>query len=81
MTRVAALHELAGKLTAVSPHQLRHGLAYRLLTQGASPAYVQKILGHSRVSVSTAVMYGKPTEADLRDALERANQVRRRAEQ
>ncbi len=79
MTRVAALHELAGKLTAVSPHQLRHGLAYRLLTQGASPVYVQKFLGHSRVS--TALMYGKPTEADLRDALERANQMTRRAEQ
>lgn len=73
LQRVAELHELARKLSQVSPHQLRHGLAYRLLRNGESPAYLQKILGHSRVS--TSLMYGQPTEDDVRDAMERANRA------
>lgn len=78
VTRVTELHELAGTLRVMSPHQLRHGLAYRLLKNGATPTYVQKILGHSRVS--TSLMYGKPTEADVREAMERADRVTRRVE-
>jgi hypothetical protein len=31
--------ELARRLAAASPHRLRHGLAYRLLESGATPAY------------------------------------------
>jgi site-specific recombinase XerD len=68
---VAELETLARQLAAVSPHQLRHGLAYRLWKQ-ATPAHIQRILGHSRVS--TTLKYGKPTEEDLRAALEAANQ-------
>jgi len=78
VTRVAELTDLAGKLKVVSPHQLRHGLAYRLLKHGATPAYVQKVLGHSRVS--TSLMYGKPTEDDIRDALERTDRLTRQGE-
>ncbi|HEX6292058.1 MAG TPA: tyrosine-type recombinase/integrase [Herpetosiphonaceae bacterium] len=72
LQRVAELEALARHLVAVSPHQLRHGLAYRLWKQ-ATPAHVQRILGHSRVS--TTLKYGKPTEDDLRDALEEANRI------
>jgi integrase/recombinase XerC len=70
LERVAELETLARQLAAVSPHQLRHGLAYRLWKQ-ATPAHIQRILGHSRVS--TTLKYGKPTEDDLRAALEAAN--------
>ena len=54
-------------MVAASPHRLRHGLAYRLLESGASPAYVAKLLGHRRIS--TALRYGNPTETDLRLAM------------
>lgn len=76
LARVAELHALAQQLEAASPHRLRHSLAYRLLESGATPAYVKDILGHSRVS--TALMYGKPTEQDKRAALDRANRYRGR---
>jgi len=76
LVRVGELLELARQLDEASPHRLRHSLAYRLLESGATPAYVKAILGHSRVS--TALMYGKPTEQDQRDALARANTFRGR---
>lgn len=63
---------LQWQAAAVSPHQLRHGLAYRLWKR-ATPAHIQRILGHS--GVSTTLKYGKPTEDDLRAALEEANRV------
>jgi site-specific recombinase XerD len=40
----------------------------------ASPAHIQTILGHSRVA--TTLKYDKPTEDDLRAALEEAGRVR-----
>jgi integrase len=76
LARTGELLDLARALKEASPHRLRHSLAYRLLESGATPAYVQAILGHSRVS--TALMYGKPTEQDKRDALARANAFRGR---
>ncbi len=46
MERVAELEALARQLAAVSPHQLRHGLAYRLWKQ-AMLAHIQRILEHN----------------------------------
>jgi integrase/recombinase XerC len=71
LARVNELQDLARQLVAASPHRLRHGLAYRLLEGGATPAYVAKLLGHRRIS--TALLYGKPTETDLRLAMARAH--------
>jgi site-specific recombinase XerD len=71
LERIGELEDLARELAATSPHRLRHGLAYRLLESGATPAYVKTIFGHSRIS--TSLMYGKPTEQDVRAALARAN--------
>src|SRR5262249_5501473 len=65
--RIEDLHELARQLHEASPHRLRHGLAYRLLENGATPTYLRDILGHSRAS--TSLMYGKPTEEAKRTAL------------
>lgn len=76
LARIGELLDLARALAEASPHRLRHALAYRLLESGATPAYVQSILGHSHVS--TALIYGKPTEQDQRDALARANAFRGR---
>jgi site-specific recombinase XerD len=59
----------AQRLDAVAPHQLRHSLARRLLTQGAQLPEVQRILGHSRLS--TTGMYLTPSEDDLRLAIDR----------
>ncbi|HEX6292916.1 MAG TPA: tyrosine-type recombinase/integrase [Herpetosiphonaceae bacterium] len=70
---MAELEALARQLAAVSPHQLRHGLAYRLWKQ-ATPAHMQRILGHRRVS--TTLKYDKPTEEDVRAALEDASRLR-----
>jgi site-specific recombinase XerD len=59
----------AQRLDVVAPHQLRHSLARRLLTQGAQLPEVQRILGHSRLS--TTGMYLTPSEDDLRSAIDR----------
>jgi site-specific recombinase XerD len=73
LERVAELEALARQVAAISPHPLRHSLAYRMW-KTASPAHIQTILGHSRVA--TTLKYGKPTEDDLRAALEEAGRVR-----
>lgn len=73
LERVAQLEALARQVAVVSPHQLRHSLAYRLW-KTATPAAIMQILGHSRVA--TTLKYGKPTEDDLRVALEDASRMR-----
>jgi hypothetical protein len=40
----------------------------------ATPGVIMQFLGHRRVA--TTLKYGKPTEADLRAALEEAGRVR-----
>lgn len=64
------LLQSANQVAQVSPHQLRHSLARRLLQGGAQLSEVQHILGHSRLS--TTGMYLLPNEADLQQAIERA---------
>jgi site-specific recombinase XerD len=77
LTRIGELENLARELAATSPHRLRHGLAYRLLENGATPAYIKTIFGHNRIT--TSLMYGEPTEKDVRLALARANSRRGRS--
>jgi integrase len=71
LARIGELEELARELGGVSPHKLRHGLAYRLRGSGYDPGYIQRVLGHSRIA--TALRYGQPTESDVRAALRKAN--------
>jgi integrase/recombinase XerC len=71
LARIGELEDLARELGQISPHLLRHGLAYRLRGNGYDPGYVQRVLGHSRIA--TALRYGQPTESDVRAALRKAN--------
>lgn len=73
LERVAQREVLARQVVVVSLHPLRHGLAYRLW-RTATPAAIMQILSHSRVA--TTLKYGKPTEDDLRAALEDASPIR-----
>jgi site-specific recombinase XerD len=68
--RAQQLRQFARQAEQVSPHQLRHSLARRLLQQGAQLPEVQRILGHSRLS--TTGVYLLPSEDDLQQAIERA---------
>lgn len=70
LEQAAHLRQWASQLVALSPHQLRHSLARRLLHSGAQLSEVQRILGHSRLS--TTGMYLLPSENDLQQAIERA---------
>jgi site-specific recombinase XerD len=71
LTRVGELGELARQLRGVSPHQLRHGLGERLRRQGVDLGVAQQLLGQA--GPATTMRYGQPTEADVREALRRAN--------
>lgn len=62
--------QIAQQVANVTPHQLRHSLAHRLLQNGASLPEVQRILGHTLLS--TTGMYLIPSEGDLRGAIGRA---------
>lgn len=61
--------ELADELRG--PHQARHALARLLLDQGTPLPDVSAILGHSSVA-TTANIYCRPSERDLRNHLDRA---------
>lgn len=73
LARLGELEALARQLRAVSPHQLRHSLGYRLRRQGVDLGAIQTILGHSRLE--TTRRYGAPTQDDLREALHRASDI------
>ena len=70
LQRRRSLEQHAGLLARVSPHQLRHSLARRMLRSGAQLTEVQRVLGHSRLS--TTGVYLTPSEDDLRQAVDRA---------
>ena len=68
LARVGTLAEVIDALRTCSPHELRHGLAYRLRSDGVDLGVIRQILGHARLE--TTVRYGKPTERDVRAAME-----------
>jgi site-specific recombinase XerD len=70
LRRARELKQISYEVDNISPHQLRHSLARRLLKNGAQLPEVQRILGHSRLS--TTGMYLVPSERDLHSAIERA---------
>lgn len=54
----------------VNPHSLRHGLARRMLQNGASLGQVSRILGHADVRI-TDMVYGVFASAELKEAHDR----------
>ena len=50
---VKALAQRAGIEKPISPHSLRHTMAIETLRAGASPAVVQKVLGHSSLQTTS----------------------------
>ena len=67
----AELRQAARQLKQVTPHQLRHSLAWRMLKNGATLPEVQRILGHTRLT--TTGIYLNPSTADLRAAVEKGS--------
>jgi len=72
-TRVSAfrtLQTLGQKVLGrnISPHQLRHGRTYDLVSRGVHPVVASKALGHA--SLSSILAYYHPSEDDLRKALQ-----------
>jgi integrase len=61
----------AAGLEVRNPHDLRHTYATTLLMAGVSPAYVQKQLGHSSISM-TVDIYGHWVPGEGREGLEAA---------
>ncbi len=59
----------AARLEVRNPHDLRHTYAKILLTDGMSPAYVQRQLGHSSISITVDV-YGHLVPGEGRAGLE-----------
>ena len=70
LDRAHTMKRTARQVANITPHQLRHSLARRLLRNGATLPEVQRILGHSRLT--TTGMYLIPSEGDLHGAIQRA---------
>lgn len=51
----------------LTPHNLRHTFATRLITRGANLVTVQNLLGHSNIQMT--VRYSHPQRGDLREAI------------
>jgi site-specific recombinase XerD len=71
LKRAAELRQASQQVKSVTPHQLRHSLAWRMLKNGATLPEVQRILGHTRLT--TTGMYLNPSTDDLRDAVEKGS--------
>ena len=66
------------KLDIRNPHDLRHTYASILLMAHQSPAYVQKQLGHSSISI-TVDIYGHWVSGEGRNGLDEALQARQKS--
>ena len=65
----------AGLPTSVTPHDLRHTTAALLIRQGGHAKAIQKMLGHSSISVTFDV-YGHLFDDDLDDLADRMDAAR-----
>ena len=72
---IKALGQAAGKI-AVTPHQLRHTLATRLLNAGMKVTHIQKILGHEHLNTTMiyARVLDKTVQADYQQAMQQIEQ-------
>lgn len=71
LQQAAKLRQASQQVKTVTPHQLRHSLAWRMLKNGATLPEIQRILGHTRLT--TTGMYLNPSTADLRNAVEKGS--------
>lgn len=53
----------------IHPHSFRHGFVYQAVRDGIHPLVLTKLVGHSSLNITLG--YYTPTEADLRQAMER----------
>ncbi|MBK1680401.1 hypothetical protein CKO20_08460 [Rhodocyclus tenuis] len=73
---LSELRKSAGIGRHITPHMLRHTCASQWLESGLDIRYVQKLLGHH--SISTTEIYTHVSDQSLREALLRANGLRKR---
>jgi site-specific recombinase XerD len=72
---IKALGQAAGEI-AVTPHQLRHTLATRLLNAGMKVTHIQKILGHEHLNTTMiyARVLDKTVQADYQQVMQHIEQ-------
>jgi site-specific recombinase XerD len=70
LDQAQAMKQAARQAANITPHQLRHSLARRLLRKGATLPEEQRILGHSRLS--TPGKYQIPSAGEIHGAIQRA---------
>jgi len=70
----ARVLRLAGLPRHFSPHSLRHSFASILLSDGVSPAYVQRMLGHASIKL-TVDTYGKWLPIGNKAAVDRLDEA------
>lgn len=72
---IKALGQAAGEI-AVTPHQLRHTLATRLLNAGMQVTHIQKILGHEHLNTTMiyARVLDKTVQADYHQVMQQIEQ-------
>jgi integrase len=68
------VHKLARKACIenwqkIHPHSFRHGFVYHKAQKGTHPFLLSKMVGHSSLGIT--LQYYQPTEADMREAMER----------
>ncbi len=70
-TRLSRASRLAGLVTKVTPHRLRHTAATQLVESGVSIRVIQRLLGHA--SIATTEIYTHVSDTALRRAVSAAN--------
>lgn len=63
-SRIAKYRKLLGIVVPTTPHSLRHGFATYLAEQGASPAAIQRLLGHESLQTTTRYVHASDRFAE-----------------